>query len=216
MICPAQPTILSSFVEYVQCQLCHGDHLSLRFLFETSTYCSFQSRHRRRLSVEYWHLMEIRHYLFANSQMICFTPRLKTSDRPFSISFPQPVRCKCNGHASECSEGEDGRLACVCQHSTAGEDCQRCQAFYQDRPWARATWDSANECLSEYGRLLVRCHQTRSVQPGANGNKKNIKNSEKSKALRGEEFKRRVKSIGGDEASTSDRSEEFYFSHPHR
>lgn len=56
-------------------------------------------------------------------------------------------RCKCNGHASECSEGEDGRLACVCQHSTAGEDCQRCQAFYQDRPWARATWDSANECL---------------------------------------------------------------------
>lgn len=67
-----------------------------------------------------------------------------------------PLRCKCNGHASECIEGEHGSLVCACQHHTVGDDCQRCHHFYQDRPWARATGDSANECLSEYpasGRL---------------------------------------------------------------
>lgn len=69
-----------------------------------------------------------------------------------------PLRCKCNGHASECFEGEHGSLVCACQHYTVGDDCQRCHPFYQDRPWARATGDSANECLSECSRLLVCCH----------------------------------------------------------
>ncbi|XP_051906157.1 laminin subunit gamma-3 [Hippocampus zosterae] len=72
----------------------------------------------------------------------------------YAISdFSVGGRCKCNGHASECvwaASGQDGgreRLICACRHHTAGDDCQRCRPFYQERPWARATGESANECL---------------------------------------------------------------------
>ncbi|XP_071622239.1 laminin subunit gamma-3 isoform X2 [Heliangelus exortis] len=66
----------------------------------------------------------------------------------YAISdFSVGGRCKCNGHASECAPDEAGQLVCVCQHHTAGTDCQHCQTFYQDRPWARGTAKAANECL---------------------------------------------------------------------
>ncbi|XP_071011165.1 laminin subunit gamma-3-like [Oncorhynchus clarkii lewisi] len=66
----------------------------------------------------------------------------------YAISdFSVGARCKCNGHGSECVLDEQGALVCDCQHHTVGVDCQRCHPFYQDRPWARATGDSANQCM---------------------------------------------------------------------
>ncbi|XP_075762037.1 laminin subunit gamma-3 isoform X1 [Pelodiscus sinensis] len=66
----------------------------------------------------------------------------------YAISdFAVGGRCKCNGHANECAPNEEGQLVCLCQHNTTGVDCERCQAFHQDRPWARGTAESANECL---------------------------------------------------------------------
>ncbi|XP_024048677.2 laminin subunit gamma-3 [Terrapene carolina triunguis] len=67
----------------------------------------------------------------------------------YAISdFSVGGRCKCNGHANACAPNEVGQLVCLCQHNTTGMDCEQCQAFYQDRPWARGTAESANECLS--------------------------------------------------------------------
>lgn len=63
-------------------------------------------------------------------------------------------RCKCNGHAAMCTKKQDtsGRLelSCICDHRTMGVDCEKCELLYNNRPWARATEDSANECISKY------------------------------------------------------------------
>ena len=76
-------------------------------------------------------------------------------------------RCKCNGHAASCKNYQlaNGRLElrCVCEHNTAGVDCQECKRRFNNRPWARATEDSANECqglcksffISNFGSLLA-------------------------------------------------------------
>ncbi|CAL8102202.1 unnamed protein product [Calicophoron daubneyi] len=55
-------------------------------------------------------------------------------------------RCKCNGHANECRVGLDGKLRCVCEHNTEGDDCERCKPGYMDKPWERATTQNANAC----------------------------------------------------------------------
>ncbi|XP_028330922.1 netrin-1 [Gouania willdenowi] len=77
-----------------------------------------------------------------------------------SLTVPAPVRpplalsdlqvggrCKCNGHASRCRRDESGRAVCVCEHHTAGPDCDVCEDFYFDRPWHRATPTNPNPCV---------------------------------------------------------------------
>ena len=62
-------------------------------------------------------------------------------------------RCKCNGHAASCDEKQQPggliQLRCTCEHNTAGVDCEECLPLFNDRPWARATEDAANECRSK-------------------------------------------------------------------
>ncbi|KAL4658270.1 netrin-3-like [Arapaima gigas] len=68
-------------------------------------------------------------------------------------------RCKCNGHASSCLADRDGKLLCDCKHNTEGPDCNRCKAFYHDRPWQRASLQDANEChLCQCNLHARRCH----------------------------------------------------------
>uniref|UniRef100_A0AAQ4S1B1 Netrin 5 n=1 Tax=Gasterosteus aculeatus aculeatus TaxID=481459 RepID=A0AAQ4S1B1_GASAC len=57
-------------------------------------------------------------------------------------------RCKCNGHASTCRRDDTGRAVCVCEHHTAGQDCDVCEDFYCDRPWHRATPTHPNPCVA--------------------------------------------------------------------
>lgn len=57
-------------------------------------------------------------------------------------------RCKCNGHASRCRRDDTGRAVCMCEHHTAGPDCDVCEDFYCDRPWQRATPTHPNPCVA--------------------------------------------------------------------
>lgn len=58
-------------------------------------------------------------------------------------------RCKCNGHASRCRRDDAGQAVCMCEHHTAGPDCDVCEDFYCDRPWHRATPTHPNPCVGE-------------------------------------------------------------------
>ncbi|XP_006893076.1 PREDICTED: laminin subunit beta-2-like [Elephantulus edwardii] len=62
--------------------------------------------------------------------------------------------CLCHGHASECrpapgaSTNTEGMVHahCVCRHHTAGANCERCQALYQDHPWHAAEPGHPHPC----------------------------------------------------------------------
>lgn len=64
--------------------------------------------------------------------------------------------CFCHGHADRCAPSPGGPAgpstavqvhdACVCQHNTAGPNCERCAPFYNNRPWGPADDQDAHEC----------------------------------------------------------------------
>ncbi|XP_031154166.1 netrin-1 isoform X2 [Sander lucioperca] len=85
----------------------------------------------------------------------------KQSSRTLQVAPPSAVRaplalsdlqvggrCKCNGHASRCRRDDTGQAVCICEHHTAGPDCDVCEDFYCDRPWHRATPTHPNPCVA--------------------------------------------------------------------
>ncbi|KAK3087389.1 hypothetical protein FSP39_005285 [Pinctada imbricata] len=55
------------------------------------------------------------------------------------------ARCHCNGHARRCVDN-GGKEVCLCEHNTAGDNCEKCRPDYNDVPWGRATESDAHEC----------------------------------------------------------------------
>ncbi|NWS77066.1 LAMB3 protein, partial [Crotophaga sulcirostris] len=67
--------------------------------------------------------------------------------------------CFCHGHADHCAPSDHPNAVrskvlslqqvqgrCVCQHNTAGPNCDRCAALYNARPWAPAEDNDPHEC----------------------------------------------------------------------
>jgi netrin receptor unc-5 len=59
-------------------------------------------------------------------------------------------RCKCNGHASKCIKNSEDKLVCDCKHNTEGAECEKCKPFHVDRPWQRASFQDAHECVGKF------------------------------------------------------------------
>lgn len=64
-------------------------------------------------------------------------------------------RCHCNGHAGSCSTTRDERPVCDCKHHTAGNNCEKCKAFFNDSPWKPASETFANECVGKFTVLQL-------------------------------------------------------------
>ncbi|KAB0377271.1 hypothetical protein FD755_011715 [Muntiacus reevesi] len=64
--------------------------------------------------------------------------------------------CLCHGHADRCAPSSRAPASpstavqvhevCVCQHNTAGPNCERCAPFYNNRPWRPAEDQDPHEC----------------------------------------------------------------------
>ena len=52
-------------------------------------------------------------------------------------------RCRCSGHAAECSAAG---LCLNCQHNTTGDHCEQCLPLFNDRPFARGLPGIQNGC----------------------------------------------------------------------
>ena len=66
-----------------------------------------------------------------------------TLEQYFAISeiFAYGQSCICNGHSEACTDS-----VCVCEHNTAGANCDQCLPLFNNKPWAPGTPTSANPC----------------------------------------------------------------------
>lgn len=71
----------------------------------------------------------------------------ETLQQRMNLIYSSPLlgRCKCNGHAAACSSNT-GETLCLCEHNTAGKDCEKCLPLFNDQPWKRGSKLSANPC----------------------------------------------------------------------
>ncbi|XP_049929321.1 laminin subunit beta-4 [Epinephelus moara] len=97
--------------------------------------------------------------LFTLGDTLLGRKRRNPEDKYYYALYNMVVRgsCFCNGHASQCTPVDGGRGdvftqtgmvhgRCVCQHNTAGENCERCQDFHHDTPWRPGGENTANIC----------------------------------------------------------------------
>ncbi|KAE8297870.1 Laminin subunit beta-3 [Larimichthys crocea] len=76
--------------------------------------------------------------------------------------------CMCHGHANRClpetnnyplSNSIQVNPQCDCQHNTAGVNCERCAALYNDLPWRPAVEGNTHTCQRcECNNHAERCH----------------------------------------------------------